>query len=219
MVSMSSPGETRHEIMTPNGSTKWLVEERPEAGGRLYMAQSCPRSVAEAVVHYAATPPDDSEAYMNDTQKSLYRTGSFLVKRFQQLDENVSGMPALKANVALSEGLRCIPQRNLPFAKQKYHFSAPRYYAAFQPGMVEPEGPRPVWIMDFIDGRTPGPYEMPPDKVAFSRYHRALKACGMSYLDVNYDNAHRNTLIKASEDPSITEVVKLDLQATDRSRL
>jgi hypothetical protein len=228
--------------LLPDKSVQWYMHEVPSADGVLYMSPECPESVGELVLAHSKRPAAPWNFLGRGRYGSAFRAnddelGNFAIKRFKGGDywfpeEDIEGMRALSANIALHEGLERVGPLVVEDAgpdkdeTRKYDYSAPEFFAAFLPNpyMYRSRrrlGGKAVWAMELLQGRTAKPHELPEDETVARREYflSAVKTCGLIGTAINWDDHHKNTRILPPSPgaENVRRRIKFDLQVEYRA--
>lgn len=206
------------------GAVRYDAVEIPSAGGVVYAAPDCPTDIAQAALRFSDPGRGrDGLSYVDHGDYGIvYRMpqediSDLAVKVNYELNPWVNDLSALRANVSLEVGLRTVGPMMIDIAENgdpedMLRFSAPTIHAAFVP-FEETAGVRPVWIMDFVDGKPDERLDATvPEKIRESVYSQALAVSGLRLDEVRLDDEWPNTLLRSSKDYEV-DVVKIDIQA------
>lgn len=215
---MSYPGVQPIFVpMTPDKTVAWHLLEVPTLGGDLYHASDAPGDLPEQVLAVAA---NKERAFVHPTVLQISDTHAVVADRelvykvgFVPFPDQVLGLSAVRANVALHEGLQRISQttdKASPIGP--HYYAAPRMHAVYMP---HDTSSRAVVVMSQEQGRIPNANEVPAPSEQAAHYAAAVGACGLSGNKVYYDNFRKNLLISPDEQAGKLRIVKLDILAAE----
>lgn len=204
--------------MTPDESVIWRTHEVTDFGGKVLTPNQVSLSALTRLIHYAngslttrlRPGPRGGDGKVNFA-------GGLVVKTFfRKTSVWKSGLPALRANIALHTGLKRVEHPT------GWHVSAPSILGAFMP---EEDDGRPTWVMERANGRHPrfdinqsivndNGQPVLDKGIRSMTYTSAVEACGLRGRDIHLDDIEDNMFVTHAADTLPSRLVKFDVRAT-----
>lgn len=196
----------------------WRQTEVPDLRGTLYHAESTPDELLQKV-HAIAT--NSSRAFSKPEILDMKEGGAVVADgelvckiAYRATRDEVLGLSAVRANVALHEGFKRIPHptQSEPTELGPHYYAAPQLHAAFVPDARDSRT-RQVVVMSREIGRIPTKDEIPATEDRESHYAAAIGACGLSRELVLFDDVKQNLLVSHDPETNKLRIVKIDILA------
>jgi hypothetical protein len=203
--------------MTPDRTVMWRQTEVPDLRGTLYHAEGTPDELLQKV-HAIAT--NSSRAFSKPEILDMKEGGAVVADgelvckiAYKATRDEILGLSAVRANVALYEGFKRIPHptQGEPTGLGPHYYVAPQLHAAFVPDAGSRA--RQVVVMSREIGRIPTKDEIPATKDRESHYAAAIGACGLSRELVSFDDFRQNLLVSHDPETDSLRIVKFDILA------
>jgi hypothetical protein len=199
--------------MTPDGSVAWQRVEIPSMQGTLYHSANAPDTLSH---HVLAIAGNQSNAFtdpkildMNEWRAVVADKGLVYKVAYLHARDEIMGLSAVRASVALYEGLQKIPQPTVDSsAANSHYYAAPHMYALFTP--KEGSYNRQVIVMSHESGNMPSTENIPGTRERQAHYAAAVGACGLSSSLVCFDDLAQNLLVSQDEQAQKLRIVKID---------
>lgn len=235
------PAALKSEIpMTPDGSVVWEKQVLPEIGAVVLHAPHCPPGIIDFLLHLSQTTQHYKQERIvahtrgwagtfNTVYEETIAGETTAVKVFHRPFiprlERHQGLPALRANVAVTAGISKLaltgdnvfvshPLNRQPYAV-RFRMLAPRYHAAILYGAQAQQDFRNAWVMSFEPNNPVGRFVLPLP--VYTDYKPVLDAAclsvGLNPNDVDYDSEKNSSNILLRDRTNPVEVIKIDTVA------
>jgi hypothetical protein len=199
--------------MTPDRSVTWQQVEIPSMQGTLYHSADVPEGLPQKVLAVAG---NQSNAFadprildMNEWRAVVADKGLIYKVAYLHARDEIMGLSAVRASVALHEGLQRISQPAVDSSSADPHYyAAPRMYALFAP--EERTYNRQVMVMSHESGNVPSAENIPSTHERQAHYAAAVGACGLSSSLICFDDLRQNLLVGQDEQAQKLRIVKID---------
>jgi hypothetical protein len=212
-----------HIPMTPDRTVIWRQTEVPDLRGTLYHAESTPDELLQkvhAIANNSSRAFNKPEILDMKEGGAVVADGELVCKiAYRATRDEVLGLSAVRANVALHEGFKRIPHptQNDPTELGPHYYAAPQLHAAFVPDARSLA--RQVVVMSREIGHIPTKDEVPTTEERESHYAAAIGACGLARELVVFDDVKQNLLVSHDTETDRLRIVKFDiLAATDYAK-
>jgi hypothetical protein len=148
------------------------------------------------------------------TRGEVCRLGNYAIKRAHSpaLPDYQVGLPALRATVTLSEGLRRLDAQTVKNSGPCY--STPMPLASLV--NLDLNGTTcSTILMPYVEGEQPGKFQLnvPTAWTRKRRYRAAVRLCGADPADIEYDDSRLNLRITYDHQGRVDQLFKLDVNA------